>query len=291
MMVDNRSLYRSEAGYQAVMAEYEAALAQGPVPYTTQWVETRLGQTHVVVGGPEAGEPMLLLHGWNGSAAGAGNEFPFLFERYRVYMPDIVGHAGKSAAVRPSPAGSTFPDWVADVLDGLGLVHVTVMGISGGGWLTLKSAAYLTDRVDKAVAINPDGLARLRLNKMWPVIPGMLWRSEASVRRFVRVWAAAGEEPSQKLDDFVQGMMSITADFKTQNNPGLIPDAELQRISCPTCLLVGEHDLFHPTKGMARAKRLIPGLAMAEILPGTGHILLEEPMKVVGEKVMRFLDV
>ena len=44
-MVDNRALYRSEAGYQAVMAAYEAGLAAGPVPYTTRWVETGLGKS------------------------------------------------------------------------------------------------------------------------------------------------------------------------------------------------------------------------------------------------------
>jgi pimeloyl-ACP methyl ester carboxylesterase len=287
-MVNNQALYRSEASYRAVMEAYEAVLAAGPVPYTTQWVETRLGQTHVVVGGPESGEPVLLFHGWNGSAAGTGDEFPFLFEKYRVYMPDIVGHAGKSAAIRPSTAGSTFPDWVAEVMDGLGLMQAHVMGISGGGWLALKTAAYLPDRIHKVVVVNPDGLARLRLRPMLPAIPAVLLKSEARIKRMVRVWAAADSD-SPKLEAFAQGMIFMMQHFKTQNNPGLIPDAELQRITRPTCLLIGEHDIFDSAKGLARAKQLIPGLAMAEHLPKTGHILLEASTKVVAEKVMRFL--
>ena len=259
------------------------------MPYTTQWVETRLGKTHVVVGGSETGEPLVLFHGWNGSAVGAGDEFPFLFERYRVYMPDIVGHAGKSAPQRPSPAGSTFPDWVADVLDGLGLGRVIVMGISGGGWMTLKTASYLPERVGKAVAINPDGLARIRVLKILPAMLAAVLKDEASIKRMVRIWAAA-EAVSPRLDAFAEGMALMLKHFKTQNNPGRIPDVELRRITCPTCLLIGEHDLFHAAKGMARAKQLIPGLTMVEQLPNTGHILLEEGMRLVAEKVMRFLD-
>jgi pimeloyl-ACP methyl ester carboxylesterase len=33
-------------------------------------VPTRLGETHVLVTGPEAGQPLVLFHGWNTNAGG-----------------------------------------------------------------------------------------------------------------------------------------------------------------------------------------------------------------------------
>ncbi len=290
MNVNNRSLYRSEAGYQAVMAAYEAALTQGPGPYTTQWVETQLGQTHVIVGGPEKGKPLLLFHGWNGSAAGIGEEFSFLFERYRVYMPDIVGHAGKSAGQRPSPAGSTFPDWVVEVMDALQVGRAHMMGISGGGWLVLKTAAYQPDRIHKAVVLNPDGLTGFRMRKLLPALGAAIFRDEASVRRMVRLWSASDDAFSPRAEAFAQAMVLTMKHFKTQYNPGRIPKTELQRVTCPTCLFIGEHDVFKPAQGIAQAQRWIPGLAIAEIVPGAGHVLIEQPLQKVGERVMRFLN-
>lgn len=45
------------------MVLYDAALARGPVPWDTRWVETRYGPTHMVMGGPAHGRPVVLFHG------------------------------------------------------------------------------------------------------------------------------------------------------------------------------------------------------------------------------------
>lgn len=273
-----------------MLAQYEETLAQGSVSYQTQFLDTRFGETHVVIGGPENGVSLLLFHGWNGSAAGIGSDFPFLFDRFRVYMPDIIGHLGKSAPVRPSTKGSHYADWAVDVIDGLELDSTIVMGPSGGGWLALKTAAYYPQRVGKVIAINPDGLARLRLRKMWPAIPAMLRKNQASTRRLIKVWSAAADIEDPIVQDFADGILQSMQHFKTQNNPGLIPDHELQHITAPTCLLIGEEDLFNPQKGLARAKQYIPGIRVAKILPNTGHILLEKPRELVKSELLSFLE-
>ncbi len=273
-----------------MMAQYEETLAQGPVSYQTQFLDTRFGKTHVVFGGTENNSPVILFHGWNGNAAGIGAEFPFLFDHFCVYMPDIIGHPGKSAAIRPSTTGSNYADWAADVMDGLALDNAIVMGPSGGGWLALKTAAYCPQRVTKVIAVNPDGLARLRLRKMWPAIPAMLRKNQHSIKRLVQVWAAAPDTNDPIVQDFADGILQSMQHFKTQNNPGLIPDDELQRITAPTCLLIGEEDLFNPQKGLARAQKLIPGIHVARILPRTGHILLEKPRELVKSELLSFLE-
>ena len=73
------SIYRSQAGYTAVMSLYDTTLLQGPVPYETRFVPTRHGRTHVVVGGPVNGQPLILFLGWNGSAAGIGGGISLSF--------------------------------------------------------------------------------------------------------------------------------------------------------------------------------------------------------------------
>jgi pimeloyl-ACP methyl ester carboxylesterase len=178
-------LYRSQAGYEAAMKYYDLTVARGPVPYESQTINTCFGATHVLIGGPEEGAPVLLFHGWNGSAAGVGSEFPFLFTKYRVYMPDVVGHTGKSAQTRPSPQGSNYADWAKDVLDGLDLNKVFVVGISGGGWMTLKFSVYYPDRVTRAVALSTDGLAGSNiLDILYWMVPVAIFPNERTISRF-----------------------------------------------------------------------------------------------------------
>jgi len=146
-MIDNRQLYRSLEGYEKMMAHYERQLSNDPAPYDTYLVPTRFGTTHILAGGPKDAPPILLFHGWNGNAAGTGSEFSFLFSNYRVYVPDIIGHAGKSAPQRLSTDTPDYAHWACDVLDALDIERAYVIGISGGGWMTLKFCAYYSHRI------------------------------------------------------------------------------------------------------------------------------------------------
>lgn len=90
-----QQLYSSPAGEAALHRLYAATLAALPFAHEERWVQTAsFGRVHVVVCGPPAGLPLLLL-------AGATAPTPFmlcapslrpLIERFRVYCPDLPCH-------------------------------------------------------------------------------------------------------------------------------------------------------------------------------------------------------
>jgi hypothetical protein len=102
---NSQSLYRSQEGYAEVMAAYQASLGRLLVPFEERMLPTRLGETHVLVTGPEQGKAVVLLHGWNTNAGGWWPQINALAHRYRLYAPDSIGQAGRSAPTRPSTRG------------------------------------------------------------------------------------------------------------------------------------------------------------------------------------------
>ncbi len=56
-------IYKSEAGRQAIEAQYRRALDSWPVPCEQRVTPTRQGDTFVVACGDVASPPLVLLHG------------------------------------------------------------------------------------------------------------------------------------------------------------------------------------------------------------------------------------
>ena len=291
-MKDYPAIYKSKAGYEAIMALYDSALAHAPVQYETATVKTRYGHTHVLMGGPVNGQSIVVFHGWNGNAAGVGSEFPFLFDSFRVYMPDIIGHPGRSSANRPSVTGSTFADWTADVLDALNIQKSIVLGISGGGWVTLKFASYYPQKVSQAVVISTDGLSPTNtLGMLWGMLPVALFPNRTTAGWFLKFMTSPNTPKEDHAQAFAKTMRIFIKHFKTQGNPGQLTNDELRQITSPLLVLMGEYErVFKLQTAVERANSLIPGLVSAEIVPNAGHLVTADQPDWLKHRVLKFIQ-
>jgi 2-hydroxy-6-oxonona-2,4-dienedioate hydrolase len=291
-MKDYPAIYKSKSGYEAIMALYDSALAQAPVQYETITVKTRYGHTHVLIGGPLTGQPIFAFHGWNGNAAGVGSEFPFLFDLFRVYMPDIIGHPGRSSANRPRITGSTYADWAADVLDALNIQQTIMLGISGGGWVTMKVAAYYPQKVSRAIVISTDGLSSANtLGMLWGMLPVALFPNRITAAWFLKFMTAPHTPKGEYAQGFAETMRILIKHYKTQGNPGQMTDNELRQINIPLLALMGEYErLFEPQIAVERARSLIPGLVSAEIVPNAGHLMPADQPDWLKHRVLKFIQ-
>jgi len=282
--------FRSPAGEAAFMAVYNAALSEWPVPYTELEVPTRFGATHVIVCGPEAAPPLVLIH-----AAGTGSivwhrNIAALSQRYRTFLIDIVDEANKSRWAASMTSRSDSADWIGQVLDGLKLEQVHLGGLSRGGWLALNFALALPNRVKSLTLLAPAAsLAKFRLAFFINFLGPMLFPSRSRVYRTIRWLSVQGEAVDKHLPEL---MFLAVKHFQYPKGgifPSLYPDDELRRMAPPCLLLIGDQErIYDPKQAMVRAKRLIPNL-QAEWIPGAGHLALMEKSGLVNEHMLKFL--
>lgn len=287
-MPDVSSLYRSAQGMAAALACYDAALRRLTLPFETFYVPTRFGETHVLAAGPREAPVLIMPHGWSGNAAGWWPQINTLAASLRIYAPDTIGQAGRSAPERPSPRGLAYGQWLSDVMDALHLQRAMLVGGSGGAWLILKLAEVAAERIDRAALLSPAGFVRPRLGFLvraaWVRI---LRPDENTPLRYARL----ASPPPLRLDEAeVRLGAPALLHLRPQLAPPTLSDAVLRRLRAPTMVLVGRHEaIFDPEAVIRRARRTLPGLVHTEIVPMAGHNLSSEQPELVNARILEFV--
>src|SRR5579859_6626330 len=162
--------FRSEASQELFMRLYDEGIAPLGDACTHRDVPTTAGRTHVLAFGPEGGEPLFLVHGASASASVLRNEI-MIYARagFRVYAPDIPGHAGRSEAKPLSYKDDTLGRWLAEVTAAMSVERAAVIGYSLGGLVDLRLGVHAPERITRAVLAVPGGLSRQTFGRMLPM--------------------------------------------------------------------------------------------------------------------------
>jgi pimeloyl-ACP methyl ester carboxylesterase len=78
-----------------------------------------------------------------------------LSRSFRVYAVDIIGELNRSRPTRPIKNHTAFVEWITELLDGLQLQRVNLVGNSNDGFFALETALLRPERVNKVVLISP----------------------------------------------------------------------------------------------------------------------------------------
>ena len=313
------ALYKSEEGYEAIKEWYDSLLEQIEVPFESRYVETRFGKTHMLVCGPEDGDPLVLVQAVAGSAPLWRNQLPVFAERYRVYALDTVGQPGRSAPNPPSFFGDDYVNWITDVLDALSIEHADFVGVSTGGWKVMRLAIDRPERVNKVVMLSPIGLSHARLPwKIW--FKRVMQKSKDAdvledelTAKSVRSPSASGNVSFGSFDrQLARAMALCTRHFRLDRAlqvynpktdrvaPGKAikllkrffisePKDVLRRMQSHGLLLFGEHEiLFNPEKVSRRAQALMPNVE-TDIIKDSGHACIYDQPQASNDRIMAFL--
>ncbi len=135
------TIYRSVEGRNRILQLYDQNWDDLHLVKDDIFIDTRHGQTHVVITGPQDGQPLVVFHGGNMISPVSFAWITALTKTYRIYAPDTVGHPGYSAETRLDAGSFQYGEWAADVVDGLRLDQPVVMGGSYGAGILLNLAA------------------------------------------------------------------------------------------------------------------------------------------------------
>ena len=315
---EHQKMYKSSAGYAAIMDWYDDVVDHLDVAVESAYVDTRFGRTHMLVAGPTDGEPLLLLPGIAGCAPLWRRQLPDFAKHFRVYALDIVGQPGKSEPVTPSFLGDDFSMWMVDVLDGLKIDRAHFAGTSVGGWMVLRLAIFAPERIKKLVMLSPTGVSRARLPvKIWVTkflnkrkdanalqddltarsvtnkAPGAsfgtfdrkLAKLMALCTRHYRVDRSMGiyDEKTEKVNFFL-GLKVMRKFFLSE------PKSYLRQLKVPSLLIFGEHEvLYDPDKVAKRAQSIMKGLE-TNIIAGAGHAAIYDKPDEVNKVVIDYLQ-
>jgi pimeloyl-ACP methyl ester carboxylesterase len=269
--MNQSSIYKSEAGQAKIMALYDSVLAKWPVPYSTQTLKTRHGDTHIIASGTILNQPLVLLYGSCSNAVSWAGVVKQFSPYFRVYAVDIPGEPGKSAPNRPDWNSPDFAEWMADLLDGLKMEKANFLGISQGGWTALKFAVNYPVRVSKLVVIAPAGVVPTRTSFIFKaVFYSMLGKWGAkSLNRIT-----FGKEPVSP--EVITYMNTIMTNFKPRIGKMLMfSDSELKALKMPALFIGGEQDPIQNNLKIAnRLKMFLPDLTL-KLFPDKGHVLID----------------
>lgn len=243
------------------------------------------------------GAPLLLLHGFTGSAETWASLADALGDDVATIAVDLPGHGRSSAPADPARyAIARTADDLARVLDALGVERAAVLGYSMGGRVALRFALRHPDRVsalvlesaspgiadagERAARVRADGELADAIERdgveafveRWERLP--LWESQQALPVPVREQLRA-----QRLRNRGTGL----ANSLRRAGAGAEPDvrAELGMLRMPVLLIAGALDTKYAALARAMAAE-IPG-ARAEIVPDAGHAVhLERPEAFAG---------
>lgn len=264
------SIYTSPAAADHLRTWYPRFLARVDVPTETRTVPTRFGDTHVLVGGPVDGPPLVVLHGALASSAHVMAEVKPLLRRFRVYAPDVVGHSPMSADARLPLDG--YGSWASDVLDGLGLATTALCGVSYGGFVAIRTLVAVPDRITRVSLVVPGGLvsgsAWVGITKL--AIPMALYRWFPSEARLVRF---LGPQLTTMDDDWVHwlgdAIRGFTLDFRA---PPLATVDELRAYRGPVQVFGASDDVHFPGPALLlRAREVFANVVDSELLADCKH--------------------
>lgn len=249
------------------------------------------------------GPPLLLLHGFTGSAAEWQELSTTLAAEHTLLMPDLIGHGRSDAPT--DPARYAMERVVADLLqllDQLGLAQIDLLGYSMGGrvalqlamaapWrvrrLILESASPgLNDPAERAARVASDEALATRIEQdglswfvdYWAELP--LFRSQACLPATTRAALRA-----RRLQGSAGGYAASLRGMGTGRQPSLW--SLLPTLRIPTLLISGVLDTKYVAIGNEMAK-LLP-MATHTIIAAAGHTVHLEQPALFAELVLRFL--
>ncbi|THF66930.1 alpha/beta hydrolase [Pseudothauera nasutitermitis] len=216
---------------------------------------------------------------------------------FGVLAPDLPGHG--ASAGQPLASIEALADWLAAVLDAVGVERATLAGHSMGSLIALEAAARHPARAA--------ALALIGSAAPMPVAPVLQEAAETDrpkAHGMINQWSytpashlGASPAPGLWLPGANARLMGhqhagvLATDLAACNayQHGQQAAAEIR---CPTLLIYGERDQMTPARAarpLREAFTAVPGGTRVVTLPATGHALMAEAPDGVTDALRGFL--
>ena len=243
------------------------------------------------------GEPIAFLNGVMMTAQSWVLQTTVFRRRFRCLLHDFRGQLLSDKPEEPWSLDDHAADLEA-LLDDLEIESCHLVGTSYGGEVGLIFAGTRPERVRSLSVISSVSEVGPELDRtvaLWAETaleaPERLYRvslpanfSPAFVEANPELLAQGEERLAACPPDFFPAFARLVDAFRR-----IDVTAELERIQCPTLILVGELDVLKPPRYSRLIAERIPGAELL-VIPGGGHAVILEKPDEVNDAVLAFIE-
>lgn len=257
------------------------------VEHQSYEVETSFGTTHMTLSGMETKPPLILLHAASVSSAGWYANAAALSEHFNLMAIDTIGDCGWSRPHTQIKDKEQYNQWLLEIMDHFQMEKTNIMGHSYGGWLSLNFAISNPKKIEKLVLLAPAASITpyklfMKIAMKMPKLPIGI-----STEKTLKMMANPDYQPQTEFIEFMDIVLKYCKPKMV--SPTVFTDKELQSITSPTLLMVGDQEkIYSPLKAVERARKYIPNFK-SDIILKAGHNLPMEQPEIVNSKVIQFL--
>lgn len=213
------------------------------------------------------GPALFLLHGNGGSGKYFSKQLTRFSQYFTVFVVDSRGH-GRSTNTQKETSFRLMADDLLTIMKSQKINKAHLLGFSDGANLAMVFSYYYPEHVDHLI-----------LNAGNTVPSGVrLLPHLASYLQYFIVW----------LGSFVNtGMRNFLPILRLLFRPIGLDENELAKITAPTLVIVGKHDVVKTTHSMF-ISRALPNANFA-LIKGQGHMFARRNPQLFNQEVLQFL--
>jgi pimeloyl-ACP methyl ester carboxylesterase len=219
------------------------------------------------------GEPLLLIHGNNGSIKAMENQIDYFKNKYRVIAADTRGHGKSELKTDSLTYVQITKDW-DEIVNYLKLDSINIVGWSDGGIIGLKMGISGKSKIKKIVAMG----ANLRPDSS----AVHSWAIKHDLKTLKMIKSKIQEKDTTQNWDLQKQLLEI---LLTQPN---IPIKDLSKITAKVLIMAGDEDITKNKHSMEMYEN-IPKAQLC-IMPGETHYTPYSNPKLFNEIVNKFLS-
>lgn len=271
------TIYKSEFGRSEILNFYENLLKDWTKPYQEHFIQTQFGETFAIECGKNTDYVIVLLHGSSSNSSMWKADVEKYSKNHRVIAIDIIGECGKSSENRPPFKNNNYAEWLNDIFVKLNVNRAIIIACSLGGWIAINFTLEYPEKTTKLVLLATAGITQVKVSTIiWIIITSMF-----------------GKWGFEKLNKMVYNKITIdkkALDFSVliknyfKPRTDVLPifsNEQLKSIQSETFFMGGERDCFYnSSKTAARLKENIKSVR-CEVLPDTGHVLINQTEKII----------
>ena len=259
--------------------------------------EIRGLRIHYDLLGPADKEPVIFLNGVLMTTRSWVLQTARFRKHYRCVLHDFRGQLLSDKPAEPW----TLEDHAEDLrllLDHLAIAKGHIVGTSYGGEVGMIFAASRPERVASLTVISSASEVDAELDAAvagWReaalTAPETVYRVALPLNfspQFIATSPEMIDQGEERLSacppEFFQALAHLIDAFRA-----LDITADLERIECPTLVMVGENDALKPPRYSRLIAERIAGCELL-VIPGAGHAVIFEQPSAVNRAVLAFLD-